>query len=134
MKRAGWFTCPAVTLAVVGLSLPQLGAAEQPGQRPASSLVPATATPAFAAISDVALAAGGVLRGQLVDVQGLPLPNQAVVVRQQERILASARSDQDGRFSISGLPGGVYQLAAADAAAIYRFWARERHRRSHSRP
>jgi hypothetical protein len=123
MKRAGWFTCPAVTLAMVGLAVPQVRAADLPRQSRPVDPQPVPTAPAAVPVSDVALADGGVLRGQVVNPQGAPLPSQAVAVRQQQRIIASARTDQDGRFSISGLPGGVYQIATADGAGVYRLWA-----------
>ena len=123
MKRAGWFTCPAVTLAVIGFSLPQLAAADLPRRPPVVDPLPVPAAPAVATVADVALADGGVLWGQVVDPQGSPQSNQLVAVRQQERIIATARTDQGGRFSIGGLPGGVYQIVAADGAGVYRLWA-----------
>jgi hypothetical protein len=123
MKRAGWFTYPAVILAVVGLALPQVTAADLRGRSPAPGPLPVSAAPAVAPISDVALSDGGVLRGQVVNPQGAPLAYQALAVRQRERTIATARTDQDGRFSISGLPGGVYQIVTADSSGIYRLWA-----------
>jgi hypothetical protein len=123
MKRAGWFTCPAVTLAMVGFAVPQVKAADMPRQSRPVDPQPAPAAPTAAPVADVALADGGVLRGQVVDPQGAPLPYQTVAVRQQQRVIASTRTDQDGRFSISGLPGGVYQIASAEGAGVYRLWA-----------
>ncbi len=146
MNRAAWFTCPAVTLALAGMALPQLSAADLPA-RPASpvstavspaamraSVAPTTATPttapqaaggsaAPAALADVALGGGGVLRGQVVDPQGNLLAHCEVLVRQQDRAIAVTRTDADGRFAISGLAGGVYQIAAAESVAVFRFWA-----------
>ncbi len=123
MKRAGWFTCPAVTLAVVGLAVPQVRAAD-PSRlpQPASPVSPAAA-PQTTAIADVALAGGGILRGQVLDPQGTPLANREIVIRQQDRTVATSRSDRDGRFAVSGLSGGVYQIATTDSQAVYRLWA-----------
>jgi hypothetical protein len=122
MKRAGWFTYPAVTMAAVGLTLPQGRAAELPAPPRAVAPLPTQAAPA-ATISDVALSEGSVLRGQVVDPQGAPLRNQPVAVRQLERTVATTRTDLDGRFSVSGLPGGVYQIITPDGFGVFRLWA-----------
>ncbi len=123
MKRTGWFTLPTVALAMIGLALPQLRAADLPAQRPVFEPLPVPAKPAPITISDLALGEGGMLRGQVVDPQGLPLASVAVAVAQQERVVATARTDQNGHFAIRGLPGGVYQVSAAEGEAVYRLWA-----------
>jgi hypothetical protein len=78
-----------------------------------------------AEIRDIALQAGGALRGQVVDAQGNPCAQVAVrVVRASDQApLAVVTSDAQGRFAVSGLTGGVYRVETPAGAAIYRVWA-----------
>ena len=73
-------------------------------------------------ISDVALAANGMLTGQVVDQQGIGLANVPVSVRQQGREITKAVTDGAGRFAVSGLRGGTCQLLAANGQAVVRVW------------
>lgn len=73
-------------------------------------------------ISDVALAANGLLTGQVVDQQGIGLANVPVSVRQQGREITSAVTDRTGKFVVAGLRGGTCQLLAANGQAVVRVW------------
>lgn len=73
-------------------------------------------------ISDVALAANGMLTGQVVDQQGIGLSNIPVSVRQQGREITNAVTDGTGRFAVSGLRGGTCQLLAANGQSVVRVW------------
>jgi hypothetical protein len=86
---------------------------------------PATAarTAPQVAVIDVALGQGGALRGQLVDAQGAPLSGATVSVQQNGREVTSTATDGQGNFAVSGLRGGVYQVATANSAGVYRLWA-----------
>lgn len=72
--------------------------------------------------TDVALAAQGMLVGQVVDQQGIGIADARVVVRQHDRDLVGAVSDRTGKFAVSGLRSGTYQLAAANGQATVRLW------------
>lgn len=107
-----------LTAAMILLPLQQLLAANPQvlGQaRPAGS----------AEIRDIALQAGGALRGQVVDGQGQPCGLVAVrVVRaSDQKPLAVVQTDAQGRFVVSGLTGGVYRVETPGGAAVYRLWA-----------
>ena len=62
------------------------------------------------------------IRGGVVDGSGKAVPNYVAIVFPEDqqrwtsltRAIASARSDQQGRFSIRGLPPGRYLVAAVD--------------------
>jgi len=90
-------------------------AAEQPASNSGSSSAPA--------VSDVALHQGGVLWGQAVDAQGQPLASVQVSVRQQGTEVSMVTTDANGRFAVSGLNGGTYQVLAADGGGSFRLWA-----------
>ncbi|MCE5266509.1 MAG: hypothetical protein LLG00_01295 [Planctomycetaceae bacterium] len=99
----------AVSLAALGVCVPELAfAAEQP-KAPA--------------VVDIALADGGVLQGQVVDLQGGQVGKIPVSVKAQNREVAQATTTPDGHFSVQGLRGGVYQVAAGDGQGVYRLWA-----------
>ena len=72
--------------------------------------------------TDVTLAAQGMLVGQVVDQQGIAIPGARVVVRQNERDLVGTVADRTGKFAVSGLRSGTYQLAAANGQATVRLW------------
>jgi hypothetical protein len=84
----------------------------------------ARTTPQVAVI-DVALGQGGALRGQLVDAAGAPLAGATVSVQQNGREVTSTATGAKGDFAVSGLRGGVYQVATAGNVGVYRLWAAE---------
>jgi hypothetical protein len=110
MKRLGIIKGSVVLLAVLGLCLPQ----------PLLAAVPAVQMPVAI---DVALEDGGILIGQVVDPQGIAQIDVPVALSQGDQEIATAKTDAQGFFAFRGLRGGVYQLAAADGAGMYRLWA-----------
>lgn len=74
-------------------------------------------------IPDVALQGGGVLQGQLLDKSGKAKADATVVVAQKGEAVVVAMTDKQGRFSVSGMQGGVYQIESEHAQGIYRLWA-----------
>lgn len=73
--------------------------------------------------SDVALADGGLLVGQLVDAQGVPLANAPVSIQSGGRELVRTTTDAQGQFAVQGLKGGMLQIAAPGHYQAYRCWA-----------
>jgi hypothetical protein len=74
-------------------------------------------------ISDVELVAGGVLAGQVIDINGQPLGGQVIVVEQSGREPISTRSDQDGRFRLAGLNAGLCRIAYGETLSAWRCWS-----------
>lgn len=72
--------------------------------------------------TDVELRPGGVLVGQVVDSNGAPMTETRVSLRQMDREVATAVTDRFGSFSVGGLRGGTYEIAAGQARGIYRVW------------
>ena len=113
----------AVSLACLGLLIPQgaLGAgpvrcAEKP--ETADSMVDSQTR-----VLDVALLDGGELRGQVMDREGSPAIQTEVSVSRQGQVVKTTRTDAEGKFRVTGLRGGVYVIATADASGVYRLWA-----------
>jgi hypothetical protein len=105
-----------VSLACLGIVLPDvLAVAGQPrSTRPLSHQFQG---------ADVQLVEGGTLRGKVVDDQGMSLPDIPVVLTQLDREIARTTSDREGRFEVTGLTGGVYQIRAANGTRFCRLWA-----------
>ncbi len=75
------------------------------------------------ALTDVALADGGVLMGQLIDAQRQPLAAQEVRVRFQDQVIAAVVTNDRGQFTIRGLRGGTHTLETAAGSNSYQLWA-----------
>jgi len=73
--------------------------------------------------TDVALGEGGILVGQVVDNQGVPSALTTVTLADHQQEIARARTDQEGKFSVTGLRGGVYQISSHGQVSVYRLWA-----------
>ena len=89
----------------------ELSAASGPWIRPEPLLVEARAGEEIEV--DLALEAGRVLFGWVVDSQGRPITNAEVLADGLSKAAEiSARSDEEGFFELLGLPGGGFQLTA----------------------
>jgi hypothetical protein len=100
-----------VVLAVMGSCLPQ------------SLLAAELKAGSMDVVNDVALLDGGILVGQVVDSQGLPMSNVSVSVKQGAMVRAMATTDKNGVFRARGLQGGVYQVVTPGGRGVYRLWA-----------
>jgi hypothetical protein len=117
MRRRKIFRYAAVGIAGLGLTLPLPASAAHP-----APLAPARKTSQSSTATDVALQAGGLLRGQIVDAQGSPMANAAVSLQFEGRAVAAARTTPQGYFAVSGLRGGTFQVTAAGGSGVYRLW------------
>jgi hypothetical protein len=112
MRRGRLIRSAAVLLATIGMCLPQVAIAAAP-----------TATPPTPAVVDIAMADGGVLHGQVVDLQSRSVSGVPISVRAQDKEVARTTTANDGRFTVQGLRGGrVYQVAAGEGQGVYRLW------------
>lgn len=109
-----------VTASMLLLPLQQLLAANP--QVLNNTRQPAAASPAV--IRDVALQAGGEMRGQVVDAQWNPCGQVPLrIVRATDAAtVAVVQTDAQGRFAVRALAGGVYRLETPAGAAVYRVW------------
>jgi hypothetical protein len=108
MKMGRFVRGMMISLATLGVCLPGLAyAASQP-------------TPP--AVIDVAMADGGVLHGQVVDLQGRDATGLPVSVRAQNQQVLRTTTAKDGHFTVQGLRGGVYQVATGEGQGVYRLW------------
>jgi hypothetical protein len=83
--------------------------------------VPTTASPRVNVL-DVQLPRDGILRGQVLNPQGKPLPGASVEILQGKTRVASSTTDAKGQFAVPLRTGGVYVIAAGDAWSPFRVW------------
>jgi hypothetical protein len=92
----------------------------------AGAVVPPAALAAPAGqpfIADVALAEGGVLSGQVLSAEGAAMPQAPVAILSAGREVVRVASADDGTFAVSGLKGGVYEVATPGQHGVYRLWS-----------
>lgn len=82
-----------------------------------------TAQAARPLIRDVALQPGGVLHGQVLNEQAAVQAKSKVAVVHKGKPLTVTETDKDGRFVLTGLEPGVYELHLAQGGGAYRLWA-----------
>ena len=113
MRLRQFFCGMLVASASLGMVLPPNAfAASTQGARPATS-----------AVRDVALHDGGSLTGQVLDAAGTPVADTAVAVLEQGRPIASTQTGADGRFAMTGVKAGVYEVATSHGVTVCRLWA-----------
>ncbi len=118
MKVLARIRMTTLALASAGLLLPQTAAvAADQSNAPGPQGAAAEAT-----VRDVALAAGGVLQGQVLAPEGQPVSQAPVTVWASGRRIAATESDADGGFAIAGLRGGHYTVVAPESSSEYRLW------------
>ncbi|MBI1310675.1 hypothetical protein GC176_05145 [bacterium] len=74
-------------------------------------------------IADIELDQQGRLLGVLVGSNSKPEALKKILVQQGKQTLAETKTDKDGRFQVSKLRGGIYQIVSEDQAAIVRVWS-----------
>src|SRR5262245_61107741 len=111
----------AATAACLGFVLPPTAFAATP--MPPQQQPPAPAAQPLLRTSDIALRNGGLLVGQVVNEQGVPLSNTIVAVRYGDREIVRTTTDKNGVFAAQGLRGGQYQLLTEKGQSVCRFWA-----------
>ncbi len=75
-----------------------------------------------AVISDIRLASGGLLEGQLVDSRAQPIGRASVAILHDGLEVARAQTNANGSFQVGGLRGGVHQIAGPSGTATCRLW------------
>ena len=123
MKLSFMLRHTAAALACAGLLVPRgvLAETRLPADANSENIASQQASPRL--IRDVALAQGGMLRGQLVDPNGQSLGLTEVKLVQNNRIVAATHTDAQGTFQLDGLRGGVYQVHTDLPVGVFRLWA-----------
>jgi len=96
-------------IALAGMILPAQ-AFEQPAAVP-------TAT-----ITDVCLTPQGELQGLVVRQNGQPVAGEVVRVMHNSKVVAAARTDARGRYTVKGLRPGTHKVSALRGEQVCRLW------------
>lgn len=72
---------------------------------------------------DVTLLEGGLLQGRIQNTSAQPVPDVAVQVFHGEKVVASTKSNSEGRFRIQGLRNGSHLIQVAGTQHQVRFWS-----------
>lgn len=115
MTMFNWLKGAAVTLAALGTMLPapQLQAAEK---------APLKIERTNAAVLDISMSAEGVFAGRVVDHAGSPAAGAEVIISQAGKTITKTTCDDRGAFAVSGLRGGVYEVASGKTSGSFRVW------------
>ncbi|MCA8983779.1 MAG: carboxypeptidase-like regulatory domain-containing protein [Planctomycetaceae bacterium] len=73
-------------------------------------------------ISDIALNTQGQLKGMAVDGQGSPLEGAKVKVIRNNEVVATTVTSREGKFEVSGLSTGIYEIQAGQGGGSLRVW------------
>ena len=115
MKLIKFLKALSVTAATFGILLPH--------PMIANASENATARRQVETVRDLALGAGGVLRGQVVNKEGLPEREATVSVMRDGTTIATVKANTDGEFAIAGIPGGVCAITSGKATGVVRAWS-----------
>jgi hypothetical protein len=74
-------------------------------------------------IRDVALQPGGILKGQVLNEQAVAQGQTKIAIAHMGKPFTVTQTDKDGRFVLTDLKPGVYELHLAQGGGAYRVWA-----------
>ena len=118
MKGFQFLKRAALSLACAGILVPQVNVQ---AATPEKELQPVTVN--ASQVIDVSLSEGGVVKGQVLDVQGKALDGAAVSIRHGKKEVAKTVTDANGNFAVKNLRAGTHQVVSANGVGVYRFWA-----------
>ena len=75
-------------------------------------------------VKDLSLS-GNQLHGAIVDVNGKPVVGASVVVGHQGKVVASTKTDEQGRFACADMKPGIHQVATFGGVRTYNLWNAE---------
>jgi hypothetical protein len=112
-----------ILLAIAALAFAPGLLAAQPRQVARTSDIADRLAPEPDQLRDIALQAGHLLQGQVVDRQGLAQANCEVWVSRESGSSIKTRTDASGRFGVRDLSAGVYRIETAAGGGKFRLWA-----------
>ena len=73
-------------------------------------------------VTDVALSNSGSLSGAVVNNAGKPLVNSPIQIMHKKAVVARAKTDAAGRYSVQGLRSGLHVVRTVNSQRACRFW------------
>ena len=72
--------------------------------------------------SDVALNAGGMLKGTILNTAVQPVAGVAVNVLHEDKVVATSMSNEQGEFTVKGLRNGAHVIKVGETQQAVRLW------------
>ena len=72
--------------------------------------------------SDVALNAGGMLKGTILNTAAQPVAGVAVNVLHEDKVVATSMSNEQGEFTVKGLRNGAHVIKVGETQQAVRLW------------
>ncbi|REJ64482.1 MAG: carboxypeptidase regulatory-like domain-containing protein [Planctomycetota bacterium] len=114
-----------VALATTLVLLASSGRARADEARSTTDVAPTDKSSSAVEPRDVVLNGQGQLLGKLLDSQGQPAPDKRVVVWHEREQVAVTSTDENGKFAVPGLRGGVYFIASETGFSVVRIWTKQ---------
>lgn len=117
-KGFAFIKSAAVALAMVGVAFPQTRILAEQNLPTKSSVKILSQNTTL----DVSLGKSGTFSGRTVDHTGAPVEGATVVLKQGKTIVGETVTDENGRFALSSVKSGVYQVSSGETEGTYRLW------------
>jgi hypothetical protein len=118
MKFFGLVRGAAVSLAALGMVMPQAQVFAQDGNAAKSSIV----TKSDAKLAADVVLIEGAFTGRVVDHTGTPLVDKEVVVKQSGKEVARVTTNEKGVFSVKNVKPGNYVASTGNTDGNFRVW------------
>lgn len=108
----------AVSLAMLGTMMPQAQLlADAPQSNPATEK-----NSKVAKVPDVYLTEGGTLSGRVCDHSGKVVEGAKVELKQNNKLVATTKTNKEGVYSFKNLKAGVYNPSSGNTEGVFRVW------------
>ena len=74
---------------------------------------------------DVALSESGMLTGTVLNTAAKPVSDVAIQIIHEDKVVASTKSDAEGKFAVRGLRNGAHVMQVAGVQQPVRFWGQD---------
>ncbi len=101
-------------LAAIGLVVPQVSFVSAADVQPTAGR--------HMAVVDVSLTQDNLLRGQLVNREGIPKTKSKLTLASAGKVVARGLTDEKGLFALKVEKGGIYSLSDGETSALVRAW------------
>ena len=108
----------AVSLATLGMMAPQMSLL---AETPAAKRVTANVN----SIPDIVMSESGTMNGRVCDHNGKVIEGAKVVLKQDNKIVGTTVTNNDGIYSFKNLKGGVYYPSAGNTEGVFRVWSKK---------